>query len=356
MGSRGKVRYVFTSSHTSTGFYTFIPDLLQGIQKIYILKGSVGTGKSTFIRLLGESLAMQGYVVEFWISALDPVNPEGLYIPQLDAAVVNGSLSEVGNPQYLGEPVEIIDLGAYQDKQAMDFRQEEIRLLALRVEKQNDKAYNILKSASNLIDEIKQFNSRHLNMNKIQQVMNQIREEILTVPIREKHYFASALTVDGVIDYVDELSVDCLKRYVFKGPVGSGKSAIINEMACQARDQGHSLEFYHWGLVWEDVTMLIIRDLQIALINAGNMEIIKKPWDMVIDMSSCLDASDSDVQHEKDSEVFRDYESRIRQAQKLLEAAQDSRQDLKKIHARNMNFELLNQKREEIRKELCERS
>jgi len=73
---RGKVRYVLTSSHTSQGFHTFIPELLREIPKIYILKGAPGSGKSTFIRLLGESLSEQGYEVEFWISAADPVSPE----------------------------------------------------------------------------------------------------------------------------------------------------------------------------------------------------------------------------------------------------------------------------------------
>lgn len=356
MGTRGKIRYVFTSSHTSSGFHTFIPDLLQGIKNVYVLKGSVGTGKSSFIRQLGESVARLGYEVELWISALDPVSPEGLFIPQLDTAVVNGSLPEMAATFCCGESGEIINLDDFLDKAATDSRHEQIMELVLRVEKQSDKAYNILKKALAMKNQIRQSYAEHLNMGKIQQVIDRIGSEILNLPVREKHYFASAVTADGVIDYVDELSGDCSKRYVLRGPDGSGKSIILNEMAARASEQGHSLEFYHSSLDYEDITMLIIRDLQTALINVGNMEIIKKPGDTVIDMSIALNEYVPDIDSLENAGAYRSYANQMQQAQKLLEGAQDSLQGLKKIYARNVDFKLVNQKREEIRKKLCERN
>ena len=228
--------------------------------------------------------------------------------------------------------------------------------LALRVEKQSNKAYNILKKAASVKSQIRQSYAEHLNMGKIQRVAEQIGSEIFNLPEREKHYFASAVTADGVIDYVDELSGDCRKRYVLRGPEGSGKSIIINELAAQARDQGHLMEFYHSGLDCEDITMLIIRDLQTALINAGNMAIIKKPGDIVIDMGISLHDYVPKSDDAENAEVSRSYANQMQQAQKLLEGAQDSLQGLKKIYARNVNFKLVNQKREEIRKKLCERN
>lgn len=355
MGTRGKVRYVFTSSHTSSGFHTFIPDLTQGIKKLYVLQGSMGTGKSSFIRQLGESVARLGYDVELWISALDPVSPEGLFIPQLDAAVVNGSLPPTGSPLCFGEYAEIINLDDFLDKSAMDSRQGEIMELALRVEKQNNKAYNILKKAAAINGGAGQSDSKPLNMEIIQQVVDRIGSEILNLPVREKHYYASAVTADGVIDYVDELSGDCLKRYILKGLESSVKSAIIKELALMAGKQGHLLEFYHSGLDCEDIIMLIIRDLQIALINAGNMSIIKKPWDIIIDMNIGSDDGVLNRDDSENAEVLRSYAGQMQQAQKLLESAQDSLQNLKKIYSRNVNFKFVNQKREEIRKKLCER-
>ena len=353
MGARGKVRYVFTSSHTSSGFHTFISDLSQGIKNIYVLKGSAGTGKSSFIRQLGESVVQLGYEVELWISALDPVSPEGLYIPQLDAAVVNGSLLPMTAILGGGESGEIINLDDFLDITATDSRQGEIMELARRVEKQSNKAYNILKKTVAMKNQIRQSYAKHLNMGKVQQVAEQIGNEIFNVPEREKHYFAGAVTADGVIDYVDELSGDCRKRYLLTGPEGSGRSTIIRELAAQAREQGHALEFYHSGLDCEDITMLIIRDLQTALINAGNIEIIKKPWDTVIYMGICLDDYALNSDDLGNTEAFRSYANQMQQAQKILEGVQDSLQGLKKIYARNVNFKLINQKREEILGELC---
>ena len=63
VGKKGKIKYVFTSSHTKNGFYTFIPKLIRRFAQGLYFKGPAGSGKSTFIRLLGETMCEQGYEV-----------------------------------------------------------------------------------------------------------------------------------------------------------------------------------------------------------------------------------------------------------------------------------------------------
>ena len=53
---------------------------------------------------------------EFWISAIDPLNPDGVYIYQLDVAVINGSLPTPSTPVIPAVLGEIINLGEYLDK------------------------------------------------------------------------------------------------------------------------------------------------------------------------------------------------------------------------------------------------
>ena len=120
MGNRGNTRYGFVSSFTNLGFKTFIPDLVVGIKKVFILKGAPGTGKSTFIRLVGEALSEQGYDIEYWVSSLDPVRPDGVYSPQLDTAVINGSLSIPVDPQYPQVRDIMINLSEYSEGIAVD--------------------------------------------------------------------------------------------------------------------------------------------------------------------------------------------------------------------------------------------
>jgi len=126
MNSRGKIRYIFTSSNSGHGFCSFVPELVRNLKMTYFLKGAAGSGKSTFIRMLGESVARQGYEIEFWLSAADALNPEGVYIPRLEVAVVCGNLEKHLDPLYPGATGEIINLDDLQDKEMLRKRAAEI--------------------------------------------------------------------------------------------------------------------------------------------------------------------------------------------------------------------------------------
>jgi len=349
---RGKVRYVLTSSNTSHGFRTFLPELLQGVAKVFVLKGAPGTGKSTFIRLLGESFSDQGYEVEFWVSADDPVSPEGVFIPQLKAAVVNGSLSSPIDPSYPGVTGDIIYLGDYWDKNILQDYSQEIINLYEEHEQHRQQATLVLKRAAEVRDSIKKKTAAYLNLGRLQELVGQLAKEILDTGSAEKHYFASAVTAEGMINYIDEISSFCKKRYVFKGPAGSGKSSAIMELANRARGKGYSLEYYHCGLDADSIQMIIIRNLQIALIDAGNLDLAVKPWDVVIDMSEYLEGYDEVELLQESSEALRILESLLLEAQQELEQSRWCLKGLKKIYSRAMDFAALDRKRQQVRNEL----
>ncbi len=344
MGGKGKIRYVFTSSHTGKGFYTFIPGLLEGVRKIFVLKGAPGAGKSTFIRSLGDSLSEQGYAVEFWMSAEDPINPEGVYISQIATAIVNGNLPVAIDPKYPGLTGSIINLSEYLDESSVNKYGQEIIDLIDQVERQSLLAGSILHQASLIKEELLQASDERLDENKLQQLISRLENEILKEQSGEKHYFATSVTPEGVINYVDEISSRCKIRYLLKGRPGAGK--VIEEMALRAREAGYFVEYYHCGLNPLRVSMLIITHPQLAIIDAGDMEISIRPGDRIIDMAECLDQL---YQQEQDYTGFgRQYESLLLQAQAELETAHRARKNLKRLYSTAMNFETAERKRLEI--------
>lgn len=352
MSNRGKIRYVFSSSNTNQGFYTFIPELITGLQKVYILKGAVGSGKSTFIRLIGEAMSEQGYDVEFWISAADQITPDGVYIPQLQAAVVNGSLPQPIDPQYPAAWETIINLDDYRNRELTEGYRSVINEQVDEFQRYSDKASSTLKNAARIKEQIKKVISGHLNIEKMGKLTNDIAAAIMENPVREEHYFASAITPAGVINYINEISNDCQKRYILKGPPGSGKSTIINEIALRAKQQGHFMEYYHCGLNIESITMVIIRNLQLALVDAGEVEIAAKPWDIIIDMTSILDNYDINTVKIQIGESHRTFEALLLQAQTELEKASQAIKEIKKVYAAAMDFDLLDQKRQEVQDQI----
>lgn len=356
MNSKGTLRYVFASSHTSQGFHTFIPELIAGLPRVYILKGAAGSGKSTFIRLLGEALYEQGYEVEFWVSATDGISLDGVYLPQLQAAVVNGSLPTPVDPEYPGSQAEIINLGEYWDKAAIDDHRHNIVNQVETYQRHHIQAISHLKVASRLKEEVKKTVASRLNLKKINQLVEKLAGEIMENQTAEKHYFASVVTTEGMINYLDQISTDCRRRYIFKGPTGSGKSTVIREVAERARQRGYLLEYYHCGIEVENIVMVIVPYLQLALIDAGNIEIGMRPWDIIIDMNICLDDGKIDYNDDIANENIRSIESLLLDAQNELQAADNAIKQIKRIYSAAMDFDAIDDRRNQVREELTRRT
>lgn len=335
--NRGLIRYVFASSHTAAGYHSFIPELIRDLEQVYILKGAPGSGRSTFIRLVGEVMSEQGLEVEFWISALDSITPDGVYIPQLELAVINGSLPTGIDPRYPGVREHLINLGGYWDQAVIDSQRQKIIELVDNIELARQNADKLLQELGRLKAEQRRINSRHMSIEKLTQLVEQLGSEIIARRSGEKHYFAGVLTIDGWVDYVHELSHNCQKRYILKGPSGSGKSMVIAELARLIKDNGYFLEYYHCGLEIESLVMVIIRNLQIALIEGGSAEIPLKPWDVVIDLSLYMQDFDDDCRQESGTNS-RDLENLLFAARQQLEKSSISQQELKKIYAGAMDF------------------
>ena len=349
---RDQIRYVFTSSYAKTGFYTFIPELIAQVRQVYILKGHPGAGKSTLIRLLGDLMLEHGYEIEFWVSAIEPHNLDGLYIVSLDIAVINGSLPVPIDPIYPAGQGEIINLGNFLDKSAICEEHEEIQKLALDIRQKEIKTNCLLRNAAIVKDDIKNVTSKYLNLEKVSGLINTLAKEILADLPKEKHFFASALTAEGMINYIDDISEDCLKRYILKGHPGSAKSTIINELASIFKEQGYIIEYYHSGFDVESIEMIIINELRVALIDGGSIDLRTRPLDVVIDMAAVLDNYEVEAESVKKSEIYRSFEALLLEIQTELDSSRSMLNNLKKIYAMAVDFEKLDEERQRLGNEI----
>jgi hypothetical protein len=111
----GKGSLCFYQQQYPPGFSHFIPQLLCGLHRLYVLEGPLGSGQGVFIRQLGEDVLERGLCAEFWISASDPLNPEGILIPEMETAVVCSQLIE--SVAYKEIPlVRFLDIASFMDQ------------------------------------------------------------------------------------------------------------------------------------------------------------------------------------------------------------------------------------------------
>ena len=83
----------FLGANSPGGFYSLYDQLLppERAQRIYILKGGPGCGKSTLMRRVAQRMEEQGIPVERILCSGDPDSLDGVVIPALEAALVDGT-------------------------------------------------------------------------------------------------------------------------------------------------------------------------------------------------------------------------------------------------------------------------
>lgn len=336
MSSAGRIRYLITSSNTSQGFRTFIPDLLDDLDKVLIIKGVPGTGKATLIRYLGEKAAENGFDIEYWISAVDPQSPEGLCIPELNTAVINGSLPISIDASYPRVRDHIFDLNNFlTDLPATEI--EEIKQLSKDIEQNKTASQKYLSEAQHIKKQMAQLSCQGIKTHQYAQLVKEITATILNRRSGEKHYFATAFTPDGIISYMNELSAEYPKRYIFKG-CSNFQNSMISEIAQEIKKNGYYVEFYHSGLEPNRVLMVIIRDLQSVLLEADEIRILQRPEDIIINLRDFISDDQPMEENEDLYAIYQSYVDLLNKATRELESLRQKVNEIGKRYAAKMDF------------------
>ncbi|NMA14977.1 MAG: hypothetical protein GX930_07065, partial [Clostridia bacterium] len=266
--AQGNIKYVYPGGNTAQGFYSFYRSGLQGMEHVFILKGGPGTGKSTLMRKIGLAMLDRGFDVEFWQCSSDNDSLDGVLIPALKAAVIDGTAPHIVDPRYPGVVDQIVNLGDCWKEEVLQAQGEEIKDLADRISNCFSTAYTYLKAAKGVHDDWEAINSAALDTKMADRVAEELVEEIFqdNKPV-VRHLFASAITPKGMMNYIDNITGDCQARYIIKGRPGTGKSTLTKKVMQAAIDRGLNIDVYHCSLDPDSIDMLVIPILGVAVID-----------------------------------------------------------------------------------------
>ncbi|WDV44606.1 ATP-binding protein [Clostridiaceae bacterium M8S5] len=85
----GKQRHLFGSAYTPTGWVEYTESILQNAERVYYLKGDIGSGKTTMMRKIYKRATELGYYVEVYHTPLKPNKIETIYIPKLKVGLTS---------------------------------------------------------------------------------------------------------------------------------------------------------------------------------------------------------------------------------------------------------------------------
>lgn len=345
----GKVLNYYAEGNTSIGFISLYDTNLQDLDRIFILKGGTGTGKSTIIRSIADEWINRGYHVEILNCARDTYFIDGVIIPQLKVAVVNGMEPNVIRTKLPGVIELYIDISEALDSNNLEQYKEELLKLTEDMEASYRLAYHKFGEALKIHDEWEKIYIENMDYTKANAIAEELTEKIfgsnrLKKSSVVKERFLGAATPDGSKDFIPEITEAISKRYFLKGRPGTGKSSLLRKLVLQAERRGFDVEVYRCGFDPKSLDMVLIRELDVVIFDSTppHEYFPERESDEVVDMYEIAVNPGTDEQYATDLEDIRKrYKKRINEGIEALAAAKDLNDTLEQYYTNAMDFSKL---------------
>ncbi len=357
------VKHYFVCANSSAGFRNFFPETLEPMERVYIIKGGPGTGKSTLMKRLGTYLWEKGEDVDYIHCSSDPDSLDGVLFRGSKVAVVDGTAPHIIEPTAPGAKEEYVNLGHLWDSKKLIPHRDEILQYQGWISNCYTGVYRFLGSAKEIHDRWEKVYRENTDY----ALLNQLTEDFLGQVLGKapekpgkgevSHRFFGALSKDGSVHFLESLLAGVETRCFIKGRPGTGKSTLMKKLAERAREKGLCTEVYHCSLDPDSLDMVVLPELSFGVFDAT------EPHELFPDRETdwILDLYEGAVRPGTDQENFellslyqREYREKINLARACLREAKAYHNDLEEIYGKAMDFSGMDEIFEELKREIEE--
>lgn len=337
-----KIRRCFFGCNSADGFHSYF-DFLHELDdaRISIVKGGPGTGKSNFIREIGDTMLEHGFNIEYQHCSLDPESFDAVVVPDIRVVVVAATGHHVFDPQAPGAIDEILNLGIYWNEDGIRPHCKQIMDINVASGRTFHKAYRYLKAARLILDNVETLCAEAVSKPKINQVVVKIADSLFAdcgvaeTLAHERNLFVSSITPFGTVSHVDTLINPGTTILGLVGEYGSGRSEVIRRIAELARLKGVQVEVCHNPLDLERLEHLFLPKLNVLLTTEPLKFLEQNPW--LFDLNECLAPWFQEYAQEV-SEEKEKFQELIDDAIKTLRTAKKTHEKLEQYYIPNMDF------------------
>jgi len=165
--------------------------------------------------------------------------------------------------------------------------------------------------------------------------------------MNEKHFFASANTYKGFINYFE--SIGGKFTYILKGTSGSGKSTLLKQIAKHFADKGEAVEYFHCSFDPESLDGIRLVGRDISIIDGTNphpMESKKDGNDEIVNLVEYIEIKTED--HLKIGKLEKKKKNYFKRAIKAHSQAFQLHQKLEAIYAPYIDFDKVTRKTQDL--------
>jgi len=343
--SQGKSRDLFPGGNTSLGFFSYYSNIMtqEEANRIFVIKGGPGVGKSTFMKKIGAEMLIRGYDVEYLHCSSDNNSVDGVKIPELQVVFVDGTAPHIVDPKNPGAVDEILNFGDFWDEAGIRANKDSVIRTNNEIGYIFNRAYKYLKAAYSIYEGSSEIYSKAFNKGEMNKFINKLMGDLFNgIPAggngKIRSMFASAMTPNGLCNYLDTiLTVE--KVYEIRGALGTGEDKILEKIKDAAIERGCYVEAYYCALNPYKLDHLVIPDMDLAFTTTNSYHSSTVRKFAVIDMLSYMD--DQTLMHYKDDldQNLTDFEHLLTTALKTIKRAKVLHDELETYYVPNINFD-----------------
>ncbi len=168
----------FAAANTGKGFVSYFDEIFFGddIKQRYIIKGGPGTGKSSFMRRAAERARSKGRRVQTYYCSSDTASLDGIIIDG-SIAVFDGTAPHSYDARLPGACDEIINLGAFWNKEMLTGQGELLSVYARDKKSAYSNAYGYLRAAADIDATLRAVISECVMTEKMRAAVRRISEK-----------------------------------------------------------------------------------------------------------------------------------------------------------------------------------
>lgn len=350
-------RHYFPGNNTPLGFFSYYKHILgqREANKIICIKGGPGTGKSTFMKKVGGYFLEKGEDVDFLHCSADENSLDGVVLKKRKIALIDGTSPHTTDPVTPGAVDRIINLGEYWNEEGISVNKEEIIDLSEETSRWYRIAYNYLSAAKSVFRSLEEIYNNAAEASEIYRVVADIvareysHHDISLRPGRVKKFFASAITGNGVVNYINSLLGNMENIYMINVPIGYSNNSFMEIISEGAIYRGFNIETYYCAMSPDEkIEHIIIPELKTAFITVNKYHDVE-PWEILnledanqeitlIDMSDYMDVVELEANTDLLLSLNEEYDILMEKTIKYLAKAKDTHHIVENLYIPNMNF------------------
>lgn len=231
----------FLGACSPKGFVSCYDTLFSEIKTINIIKGGSGCGKSTFMRAIASAAQERGIEVSRILCSSDPESLDGVLLPRLSLAYVDGTAPHVLEPKLCGGSMNYINFGQFYDRAAMAGNEEEILL----TQQENQAQYPLVTACLAAADKLTEIFRRCTAKKCYEEELDAISQCLALSCLKpvgdqgqQQRRFLHALTPKGLYFCRKTPAALCPRIYVLKDNYFQASKVLV-PLAKKAMELGH---------------------------------------------------------------------------------------------------------------------